>query len=102
MSKTTIKLGGHEYTAVWGNRAKVKYSGLSNRVTAMEGLVPLACIIWAAIIPIKNSPVLNTWEDLADHIEPDMSEELGRVILEILPSTDPEKKSSTESEPSPA
>ena len=97
---TTVSLDGKSYELVWGNLARVRYSGIPYETRAAVGVVPVATMLWSAIAQ-KPNPV-PTWEHLAEHITPENMGELSEKLDSVLPKPkDEAKNGSAESGPLP-
>lgn len=99
----TVTIDGKVYPLAWGNRARIRFGGISSADRSAEGLMPLVTLLWSAIA-VKPHPFA-TWDDLADLINPDDHEAnkaLDDAVMQVLPKNEtPEKKSTSETGPSP-
>jgi lipoate-protein ligase A len=95
----TVTLGGQSCPLAWGNLAKVRYSGVPFAVRKMGGLVDLSVMVWACIAR-KPSP-FDTWEDVAEHVTDENCQALVEAVSALFPEPSAEKKSTSESGPSP-
>jgi len=99
MATSTVTLNGKTYPLSWGNLAKVRYTGVPASVRAMGGAVDIAVMVWACIA-VKPNP-FETWEHLAEAIQPDQIPSLVEALAPLFAEDSPEKKVTAESGPSP-
>lgn len=97
---SSFTIGGKTYPLAWGNLAKVRYTGVPASVRGMSGAVDLAVTLWSCIA-VKPNP-FETWEHLADLITPEDVGPLLEAVSPLFTQETPEKKSSSESGPSPS
>lgn len=95
----TVTLAGKDYKLVWGNLARIRYTGLPDTVRTAGGLVPLASMLWCAIAAKPNP--FPSWEDLADVLDADNIPAVEAALVAVLPKVEEAEKKSTISEPSP-
>jgi len=97
MTLPTVKLADKEVPVSWGNLAKIRYSSLSDEVTAPKGMQQVVVMLWCCIA-LKPNPY-PTWEHLADDLDMDLLGEYSDTLTGLFPSV--EKKSTSETGLSP-
>ena len=88
-----VTIDGKTHELVWGNLARVRYSGIPAEVRAAGGVVPMATMIWAAFAA-KPHPYA-TWEHLAEFITPENMAELSAALEAALPKAQDDEKKNT-------
>lgn len=97
--RPSIVVEGKSYELVWGNLARVRYSGIAAEVRGLGGVVPMATMLWAAFVA-KPHPY-PSWEHLAEHLSPESLDGYSAALEQALPKVqDDAKKESAESGPS--
>lgn len=94
-----IEIGNQSYPIAWGNLAKMRFTTIPQHVREATGPAAVAAMAWACIAAKPNP--FPTWEHLAEQVSFEQAPKLLEQLNVLFEEPDAEKKSDSESGPSP-